>query len=184
MGLREETGLRGGRGEGQGPRDRIFGCVLGVWGRGAGGLVGRAQGQRAAAERRVEGGQGGGVRPVGFRRTKVGWAVLLWRRGQLFEGFWERGGGLWSPWSVGEYTWRCGLTAQKPLRRAYEQNPAAVRCWLRRDYPTIVAAARRAHGTVFWGDETCLRSDDVRGRGYARREGGRWCSGSVTGEPG
>ena len=33
----------------------------------------------------------------------------------------------------------------------------------------MVAAARRAHGTVFWGDETGLRSDDVRGRGYAPR---------------
>jgi transposase len=71
--------------------------------------------------------------------------------------------------TVGKYLARWGFTAQKPLRRAYEQNPAAVRHWLRRDYPAIVAAARRAHGTIFWGDETGLRSDDVRGRGYAPR---------------
>ena len=51
----------------------------------------------------------------------------------------------------------------------YEQNPAAVRHWLRREYPAIVAAARRARGTIFWGDETGLRADDVRGRGYAPR---------------
>ena len=29
--------------------------------------------------------------------------------------------------------------------------------------------ARQARGIIFWGDETGLRSDDVRGRGYAPR---------------
>ncbi len=32
-----------------------------------------------------------------------------------------------------------------------------------------MAEAKRAGGTVFWGDETGLRSDDVRGRSYAPR---------------
>jgi hypothetical protein len=44
-----------------------------------------------------------------------------------------------------------------------------VRRWLRRAYPAIVARARQARGVIFWGDETGLRSDDVRGRGYAPR---------------
>jgi len=64
---------------------------------------------------------------------------------------------------------RWGFTAQKPLRRACEQDPAAVRRWLRREYPAIVARAKQARGAVFWGDETGLRSDDVRGRSYAPR---------------
>ena len=38
-----------------------------------------------------------------------------------------------------------------------------------RDYPEIVARARHARGIVVWGDETGLRSDDVRGRSYAPR---------------
>src|SRR5215212_9445068 len=70
---------------------------------------------------------------------------------------------------MGTYLARWGFTAQKPLRRAYEQDPAAVRRWLRRDYPAIAARARAEGGAVFWGDETGLRSDDVRGRGYAPR---------------
>src|SRR3712207_9237446 len=70
---------------------------------------------------------------------------------------------------MGSYLARWGFTAQKPQRRAYEQDPAAVRRWLRRDYPAIVARAGRARGTIFWGDETWLRSDDVRGRSYAPR---------------
>src|SRR6476619_3451469 len=57
--------------------------------------------------------------------------------------------------TAGKYLAGWGFTAQKPLRQAYEQNPA------------IVAQARRARGVIFWGDETGLRADDVRGRSYA-----------------
>jgi transposase len=71
--------------------------------------------------------------------------------------------------TTGTYLARWGFTAQKPLRQAYEQDPAAVRRWLRREYPAIVARARAAGGVIFWADETGLRSDDVRGRGYAPR---------------
>jgi hypothetical protein len=71
--------------------------------------------------------------------------------------------------TTGKYLARWGFTAQKPVRRAWEQDPAAVRRWLRRDYPAIVARSRRAKGAIFWGDETGLRSDDVRGRSYAPR---------------
>ena len=71
--------------------------------------------------------------------------------------------------TAGKYLARWGFTAQKPIRRAWEQDPAAVRRWLRRDYPAIVARAKRARGVIFWGDETGLRSDDVRGRSYAPR---------------
>ena len=35
--------------------------------------------------------------------------------------------------------------------------------------PAIVAKARQQKGSIFWGDETGLRSDDVRGRSYAPR---------------
>ena len=62
-----------------------------------------------------------------------------------------------------------GLHRQKPLRQAYEQDPAAVRRWLRQAYPAIVARAKAEGGVIFWADETGLRSDDVRGRGYAPR---------------
>ena len=44
-----------------------------------------------------------------------------------------------------------------------------MRRWLRRDYPAIAARAKAEKGAIFWGDETGLRSDDVRGRSYAPR---------------
>lgn len=68
---------------------------------------------------------------------------------------------------VGHYLRRWGFTPQKPLRKAYEQSPAAVHKWLEQDYPAIVARARKEDAEIHWGDESGLRSDDVRGRGYA-----------------
>ena len=68
--------------------------------------------------------------------------------------------------TTGKYL-RWGFTSQKPLRRAYEQQPAAVRDWLHHEYSAIVARARRARGVIFRGDETGLRADDVCGRSYA-----------------
>jgi hypothetical protein len=64
---------------------------------------------------------------------------------------------------------RWGFTAPKPLRRAYEPDPAAVRRGLRRDCPAIAARAKAEGGTIFWGDETGWRSDAVRGRSDAPR---------------
>ena len=71
--------------------------------------------------------------------------------------------------TTGKYLARWGFTAQKPLRRAYEQDPAAVRRLLRREYPAIAVRAKAEGGAIFWGDETGLRADDVRGRSYAPR---------------
>jgi hypothetical protein len=84
--------------------------------------------------------------------------------------------------SMGTHLARWGFAAQKPLRRAYEQDPAAVRRWLRRDCPAVAARARAEGGAVFRGDGTGLRSDDVRGRSYAPR-GRTPRSGSPTGGP-
>jgi transposase len=93
----------------------------------------------------------------------------LWSRaavGALIE---QRCGVQLAVRTVGKYLARWSFTAQKPIQRAYEQDPAAVRRWLRRDYPAIAARAKRTRGAVFWGDETGLRSDDVRGRSFAPR---------------
>src|SRR5918993_6103069 len=49
--------------------------------------------------------------------------------------------------TMGTYLARWGFTAQKPLRRADEQDPAAVRRWLRRDYPQLAARAKAEGGT-------------------------------------
>lgn len=69
--------------------------------------------------------------------------------------------------TVGGYLERWGLSAQRPVKRAYERNEAAIGQWLAEVYPRIAAQAKRERALIYWGDETGLRSDDVRGRSFA-----------------
>jgi transposase len=69
--------------------------------------------------------------------------------------------------SVGNYLRRWGFTPQRPRKRAYEQQPAAIKQWLRETYPNIAERAKREGGRVHWCDQTGISSEDHRGRGYA-----------------
>ena len=91
----------------------------------------------------------------------------LWTRGAVSELIERRFGIRLPVRTMGLYLARWGFSPQKPLRRAYEQSPAAVKKWLEEDYPTIAARARFEGAEIHWGDETGLRSDDVRGRSFA-----------------
>ena len=69
--------------------------------------------------------------------------------------------------SVGKYLTRWGFTPQKPIKRAYEQSPAAVQAWLEGQYPAIEQRAKAEGAEIHWGDETALVNTDVRGRSFA-----------------
>lgn len=69
--------------------------------------------------------------------------------------------------AVGGYLKRWGLTVQRPVKRAYERNDEVVAQWLAQVYPRIASRAKRERARIYWGDETGLRSDDVRGRSFA-----------------
>jgi transposase len=71
--------------------------------------------------------------------------------------------------TVGDYLKRFGFTPQKPLKRAYEQNPKAVQRWLDDEYPAIAKRAKEEGAEIHWGDETGLRNDSQHGRSYAPR---------------
>jgi transposase len=93
----------------------------------------------------------------------------LWTRGAVMQ-FIEREFGIRvSIRATGEYLRRWGFTPQKPIRRAYEQRPEAVRQWLDQQYPAIEQRAKAEGGEIHWGDETALVNTDVRGRSYAPR---------------
>ncbi len=69
--------------------------------------------------------------------------------------------------TVGEYLKRWNFTQQKPLRKAYKQNPKAVAAWLKDEYPAIAKRAKEEKGEIHWGDETGLCNDSYHGRSYA-----------------
>lgn len=69
--------------------------------------------------------------------------------------------------TVGEYLKRWGYSPQRPLKRAYEQDPAAVEAWLDEVYPAIERRAKAEGAEIHWEDESGLRSNEHGGRGYA-----------------
>ncbi len=69
--------------------------------------------------------------------------------------------------TVGRYLKAWGMSAQKPVRRAYERNDDAIARWLRVEYPAIARQAKRERATIYWGDEMGLRSDHVTGTSFA-----------------
>ena len=93
----------------------------------------------------------------------------LWTREAVQQYLRRRFGIAVSVWTVGRYLKRWGLTPQKPVRRAFEQDPVAVRRWLQEEYPAIAAAAKRERARIHWGDEMGLRSDHQTGTTYGRR---------------
>jgi len=69
--------------------------------------------------------------------------------------------------SVGEYLRRWGFTPQRPLKRAYEQNPKKVKAWLEQEYPAIKARAKAEKAEIHWGDETAINNESNYGRSYS-----------------
>ena len=61
--------------------------------------------------------------------------------------------------SVGRLLKQLGLTCQRPLFRATEQDPQRVRRWLEQEYPAIREEARPAGAEIYFGDEAGVRSD-------------------------
>src|SRR5215207_9694734 len=133
---------------------------------GSAGLASRPRGPAPGKRRFLAPEQEAQIRAEISQHTpdELGLPFALWSRAAV-RGLIEQSCGVrLAVRTIGTYLARWGFTAQKPLRRAYEQSPKAVRRWLRHDYPALVAQARAEKGTIFWGDETGLRSDDVRGR--------------------
>lgn len=96
---------------------------------------------------------------------KLGFA--LWTRrsvAQLIKQLW----GLDIPVrTMGDYLKRWGFTPQKPVKKAWEQNPVKVEAWLKEEYPQIKARAKQENAAIFWGDETGIKNTTQHGRCYA-----------------
>ncbi len=172
IGLREAGMTHGAIGERLGlSRTGVFNICQRFAAEGAKGLVGKPRGRKPDEQRLLDAAREAEVRGLVRRHTpdELGLPFALWSRAAVGALIARRCRVELAVRTAGKYLARWGFTAQKPIRRAYEQDPAAVRRRLRRDYPAIVARAKQARGVVVWGDETGLRSDDVRGRSYAPR---------------
>jgi transposase len=126
-------------------------------------------GRKTGEGRRLSAAQEAEVRKLICDKTpdQLKMPYALWTRGAVAALIEQRFGIRLPVRTMGLYLSRWGFTPQKPIRRAYEQSPAAVRKWLDEDYPAIARRAKAEGGEIHWGDETGLRSDDVRGRSFA-----------------
>lgn len=69
--------------------------------------------------------------------------------------------------SVGRLLAKMGMSPQKPLMRAYQQNETLVKTWTTKEFPAIKKLAKREKALIFFGDEAGVRSDDHIGTTWA-----------------
>lgn len=98
---------------------------------------------------------------------QVGLAETLWSREAVADWAARERGIRRSRWVWGRWLRAHNFTPQRPARRAYERDPAAVERWLAQEYPRIEAEAKAEGAEIHWLDEAGVRSDCNGGRGYA-----------------
>jgi len=98
----------------------------------------------------------------------LGISSALWTRQAVQELIKQQTGQSLPIRTVGEYLARWGYTPQKPVRKAYKQDPVEVEEWLEKTYPEIEKRAAEEDAEIHWGDETGVRSTCQHSRGYAR----------------
>jgi transposase len=91
----------------------------------------------------------------------------LWTREMVRELIKQKFGVEFTLQWVGQLLARLGLSPQKPLVRAYEQNPERVRAWKQEEYPKIRAQAIDQDASIFFLDEAGVRTDYHAGTTWA-----------------
>ena len=134
-------------------------------------LAPRKRGRRTGTHRRLTPVQERSIQRAITDKTpdQLRLPFALWTRAAVGELIRTRYGITVPVRTLGHYLHRWGFTAQRPLKRAYEQRPEAIEHWLMHAYPAIKARARRERAEIHWGDETSLSTSEVRGRGFAPR---------------
>ena len=71
--------------------------------------------------------------------------------------------------SVGRLLHQMGFSCHKPLYRAYQQDPEAVEHWKKRIFPQIKKRAKKLGATIYFEDESGIRSDFHAGTTWAAK---------------
>jgi len=100
--------------------------------------------------------------PMQFR-----FAFALWTSGLIRELIRKKYGVALSEVSVWRLLKKMGLSPQKPLFRAYQQDPIKVDTYLKEEYPRIKRRAKAKKARIFFGDEASIRSDYHSGTTWA-----------------
>ena len=94
-------------------------------------------------------------------------SFALWTRSMVREVIREKFGVRLSDVSVGRLLRKLGLSPQKPLHRAYQQDAEAVEEWKASTYPKIQRRAKARKATIYFADEARVQSDYHSGTTWA-----------------
>jgi transposase len=104
---------------------------------------------------------------VGNDPRQLSFEFALWTREMVRDLIRREFGVRLSVVSVGRLLRRLGLSPQRPLWRAYQQDAEAVERWRREEFPAIRDEARKLGATIYFADEAGVRSDYHAGTTWA-----------------
>lgn len=90
----------------------------------------------------------------------------LWTLAMIREVIKKQFGVTLSEVSVGRLMRRLGFSPQRPLYRAWQQDPDLVDAWRTQEYPKIARRAKRENALIFFADESGMRSDHHAGTSW------------------
>jgi transposase len=104
---------------------------------------------------------------VGNDPRQLRFPFALWTRAMIRELIRREFDVRLSEVSVGRLLRKLGLSPQRPLYRAYQQNPEAVARWKAETYPQLRREAGQVGATIYFADEAGVRSDYHAGTTWA-----------------
>jgi transposase len=104
---------------------------------------------------------------VGHDPRQLQFDFALWTREVIREVIRREFGVKLAVTTVGRLPRKLGMSPQRPLRRAHQQNPEAVERWKTETYPAIRARAEAEGATIYFADEAGIRSDHHSGSTWA-----------------
>jgi transposase len=96
-----------------------------------------------------------------------GFGMALWTRAMIRDMIKRAFGKSVSLVTTGRILKKLGMSPQRPLYRAWKQDPARVDRWKREEYPAIKARAAAEGATVVFADEASVRTDYHAGTTWA-----------------
>lgn len=103
---------------------------------------------------------------VGKDPRQYGFDFGLWTRAIVADLVAKKFGIRLGLTAIGRLLASLEITPQKPLRRAYERDPEAVRQWVKQTFPKLRKRAKRLGASIFFLDEAGFSSEPNLGRTY------------------
>ncbi len=104
---------------------------------------------------------------IGNNPQQLDFGPALWTREIVRELILRLFGVELSLVSVGNVLARLGMSPQRPLYKAYEQDPQKVADWKEKTFPQVQARAKKEGAAIFFADESSVRTDYHAGTTWA-----------------